>query len=184
MSEVMTALATITALPVQGMLTIRGALGDADFAHAIQNVTGMELPVERAITTSGSQSLAWMSPDELLLLCLHADAAKTAADLSTAFTGQFAMAVEVSDARAVFDITGPQAREVLAKLAPVDLAPGVFEPGEMRRTRLAQVAAAFWMTGPDSFRLIAFRSVAQYVEDLLSTAAKPGTQVGYFTPAP
>jgi sarcosine oxidase subunit gamma len=92
--------------------------------------------------------------------------------------------VEVSDARAVFDVIGPHVREVLAKLAPVDLAPGVFEPGEMRRTRLAQVAAAFWMTGPDSFRVIAFQSVAQYVEDLLKTAAKPGTQVGYFTPAP
>ncbi|MFT5363958.1 MAG: hypothetical protein ACI9VX_001584, partial [Dinoroseobacter sp.] len=35
-----------------------------------------------------------------------------------------------------------------------------------------------------SFRVIAFQSVAQYVEDLLKTAAKPGTQVGYFTPAP
>lgn len=184
MSEVMTPLAQITALPVQGMLTIRGTLADADFTNAIQSVTGLDLPAQRAIITSGDQALAWMSPDELLLLCPHAEAAKTAAGLTSAFADQFAMAVEVSDARAAFDIIGPHAREVLAKLAPVDLAPGVFEPGEMRRTRLAQVAAAFWMTGPDSFRVIAFQSVAQYVEDLLKTAAKPGTRVGYFTPAP
>lgn len=180
MSNVLSALAEITALPPQGMVTIRGALAEAAFADAVQSTTGIAVPDMRRITTDADRALAWMSPDELLLMCPHEQAASLAKALTEAFGDQFAMAVEVSDARAVFDIEGPLAREVLAKLAPVDLAPGVFEPGEMRRTRLAQVAAAFWMTGPDSFRLIAFRSVAQYVEDLLKTAAKPGTQVGLF----
>ena len=184
MSNVLSPLAQITALPPQGMVTIRGALSDAAFAEAVQAVTGIAVPDMCRIATDEDRALAWMSPDELLLMCPHEQAASHAKSLSAAFGDQYAMAVEVSDARAVFDIQGPQAREVLAKLSPVDLAPGVFEPGEMRRTRLAQVAAAFWMTGPDSFRLTAFRSVAQYVEDLLSTAAKPGTQVGYFIPAP
>ncbi len=180
MSDTLTPLATITALPPTGMVTIRGTLADPAFADAVQTVTGIAVPDTRQITTQGDRALGWMSPDELLLVCPHAEASDLAGQLGGAFGDQFAMAVEVSDARAVFDIKGPQAREVLAKLAPVDLAPGVFEPGELRRTRLAQVAAAFWMTGSDSFRLIAFRSVAQYVEDLLNTAAKPGSQVGLF----
>jgi sarcosine oxidase subunit gamma len=180
MSDTMTPLATITALPPLGMVTIRGALADAAFADAVHTVTGIAVPDTRRITPQDDRALGWMSPDELLLICPHAEAPELTTALTQAFGTQFAMAVEVSDARAVFDIDGPHAREVLAKLAPVDLAPGVFEPGELRRTRLAQVAAAFWMTGPQGFRLIAFRSVAQYVEDLLTTAAKPGTQVGLF----
>ncbi len=52
------------------------------------------------------------------------------------------LAADVSDARAVFRIEGAKADQVLAKLCPVDLA--TLEPGELRRTRAAQVAAAFW----------------------------------------
>lgn len=180
MSDVMAPLATVTALPAQGMITIRGNLKDARFADAVHAVTGCEMPGQRRILHNADRSLAWMSPDELLCLCPKDEAGVAALALTKAFGDQFAMAVEVSDARAVFDIEGSQMREVLAKLAPVDMAPGQFEPGEIWRTRLAQVAGAFWMTGPEAARVICFRSVAQYVEDLLSMAAKPGSQVGYF----
>jgi hypothetical protein len=74
------------------------------------------------------------------------------------------------------------AREALAKLCPVDLAPGVFEAGEMRRTRLAQVPAAFWWE-EDGFTLVCFRSVAQYAFDVLKGAADGAARVGHFTDA-
>jgi len=77
-------------------------------------------------------------------------------------------------------VRGPHAREVMAKLAPVDLAPAAFTPGMFRRTRMAQVPAAFWMPEEDVFRVVCFRSVAQYVFDLLSIAAQPGSEVGAF----
>ena len=35
----------------------------------------------------------------------------------------------MSDARAVFQVSGPSAREVMAKLCPVDLSPEAFKPG-------------------------------------------------------
>ena len=88
--------------------------------------------------------------------------------------------MNVSDARAVFRIKGPNTREVLAKLAPVDLSPQAFGPGMIRRTRLAQVPAAFWMEDTDTAQLVCFRSVAQYVFDLLKTAAQPGSEVGFY----
>lgn len=49
-----------------------------------------------------------------------------------------------------------------------------------RRTRLAQVPAALRMVDDETFEVICFRSVAQYVFDLLKVAGQPGSEVGFF----
>lgn len=161
-----------------GMITLRGDLGGKAMARAVKAATGLGLPGQRAILSEGARAVAWMSPDELLILCPHAGAAALAAQMAAALAGEHALAVDVSDARARFRISGAGAREVLAKGAPVDLSPGVFGQGEIRRTRLGQVAAAFWMSGPEAFDLVCFRSVGDYVEAWLKAAASPGSLPG------
>lgn len=164
-----------------GMITLRGDFSSAVFQKAVgEGAEGAGVPETRQITTAGDSAVAWMSPDELLIICPHAEAPARAAALAQALSGEHALAVNVSDARAVFDLTGAGSREVLAKLCPVDFAPGAFKQGEIRRTRMAQVAAAVWMTGPDSFRVVCFRSVAAYVFGLLQASAQPGSEVGVF----
>ena len=170
---------TVTEAGRVGMVSLRGDLADAGFAKAVKRVTGLDLPGQRQILGEGPR-LAWMSPDELLLFCAADEAPGQAAALADALSGQHALVADVSDARAVFHVEGAACREVIAKLSPADVAPGVFGPGEMRRTRLAQVPAAFHMTSGTAFEVIAFRSVARYVFDLLSNAAKPGSAVGHF----
>ena len=171
---------SISQVSSQGMITLRGELGAPSLTEAVRAATGLSVPQQRQIVGDGDRAGAWMSPDELLLLVPYADAAALAAKLSVQLQASHALVTEVSDARALFVIEGAGAREVLAKLAPVDLAPGRFEPGVFRRTRLAQVPCAFWMPEPDIFHLIAFRSVADYVADLLQTAACSGGEVAYF----
>jgi sarcosine oxidase subunit gamma len=39
---------------------------------------------------------------------------------------------------------------------------------------MAQIAAAVWMEADETLRVICFRSVARYAQDLLSTAAHAG----------
>ena len=90
------------------------------------------------------------------------------------------LVADVSDARAVIALSGAGAREVLAKGAPVDMAQDRFGPAEIRRTRLGQVAVAFWMTGPETFELVCFRSVAGFVFDWLTVAAQPGSLPEHF----
>ena len=68
----------------------------------------------------------------------------------------------------------------MAKLAPVDVSPNAFLAGTFRRTRMAQVPAAFWMQDEGTFEVICFRSNAQYMFDLLKVAAQPGSGVDYF----
>ncbi|NRB34086.1 MAG: sarcosine oxidase subunit gamma [Rhodobacteraceae bacterium] len=181
MSEVTSALAeasfsgiaTIRDCGLAGMITIRGTLADKGFAAAVTKATGCTIPSARGVEAG---TLAWMSPDEVLWLCDHADAATQADALADALSGQHAMVTNVSDARALFAVEGPNAREVLAKLCPADVSPAAFGPGRLIRSHLGQVPAAMWQTEDGVFHVICFRSVAQYVFDLLSVAAQPGSE--------
>ncbi len=166
---------TVSRAAPAGMIALRADLAAEATAAAVQSAVGLVPPKTREIKIGKKGSVAWMSPDELLLICDHDKAPALVAGLEQALAGQQHLAADVSDARALFRIEGRGAREVLAKGAPVDLAPGAFAPGEIRRTRLGQVAAAFWMTGEDAFELICFRSVAEFVETWLQTAVLPGS---------
>lgn len=121
-----------------------------------------------------------MSPDELLIVTTYEGVDAKVADLSAALAGEHALAVNVSDARAYFTLSGSAAREVLAKVAPVDFAVDQFAPGDFRRTRLAQVASAFWLDDTGVFHIVCFRSVGEYVFNLLKTSADSNAPVGVY----
>ena len=173
-------LARIEDCGLQGMITLRGDLADKALVKAASAASGARVPGQREAQVKGDSGLVWMSPDELLVLCPYGEVGKRAAAMAQALAGTHALAVNVSDARAVLRVTGAAAREVLAKLCPVDLAPQSFAPGQIRRTRLAQVPAALWMDSDDSFRIVCFRSVAQYAFDVLKAAANSQSAVGVF----
>lgn len=171
--------ATVTEMGLCGMITVRGDFADATFAAAITSATGAALPEQRKVTTKNDHAVAWMSPDELLIMLPHGDADNVVATLSNALSDAHALVANVSDARAVFTVSGAGARDALAKLAPVDFGTDIFTLGDIRRSRLAQVPAAFWLSDEDTFTVVAFRSVAQYVFDVLSASVKEGGEVGF-----
>lgn len=189
MSEPVTALggasaegiARISEGALQGMITVRGDLAARAVQKAVTGVAGVDVPGPGQANFSDAYGICWMSPDELLVLCPYDAVDANVAKMQDKLSDAHAMVVNVSDARAVFSVAGPAAREVMAKLAPVDLSPEAFTPGMFRRTRLAQAPAAFWMQDADAFRIVCFRSHAQYVFDLLKTAAHPASAVGFYT---
>jgi len=157
-----------------GMITLRAKPDAAGLAKAVKAAVGTGLPGVRQIVTEGDRACGWMSPDEYLLVMPYAAVAGALEAIGKAMAGAHHLAVDVSDARAVFRVEGAKADQVLAKLSPVDFAR--LEPGELRRTRAAQVAAALWREG-DGFTVVCFRSVARYVFDLLASGAKPGSEL-------
>lgn len=173
----MSDLVHITEMAPQGMITLRA--DPTVSGPAVSSVLSLPMPETRCVTMSGARKLAWMSPDELMLLVPSSETADTIAGLRQALVGQHHLLQDVSDIRAMFSITGANARDVLAKLVPADLHPDSFGAGEMRRSRLAQIPCAFWLED-DGFRLLCFRSVAQYALDLLQEAALDDAPVGYF----
>ncbi|WP_316015635.1 sarcosine oxidase subunit gamma [Roseobacter sp. HKCCA0434] len=168
---------TVQDAGLTGMVAIRGDFGADAFRSAVSDVTGHAMPDTRGMVGDATGGLAWMSPDELMLFCGYAEAEMLAAKLREALAGTHHMVTVLSDARAVIRLHGDTVREVLAKGAPVDMA--TFGTGEIRRTRLGQVAVAFWLTGEDAAELVCFRSVAGFVFEWLSTAARKGGRVGY-----
>lgn len=173
-------LVDIAELPPRGMVTLRGDLSAAKLRKAAAALAGVDFPGPRGASVSGERGLLWLSPDEVMVLLPRDEAAAGVVTLSKALAGTHHMAADVSDARSLFRLSGGPVREVLAKLTPSDLHPDAFAPGEVRRTRLAQVAAAFWMTDADTVEVMAFRSVARYVFDLLANAADPAARVDHF----
>jgi sarcosine oxidase, subunit gamma len=173
-------LASIEDCGLQGMITLRGDLSNRTFKVGANKAGGVKMPARGMANVNGECGLCWMSPDELLVLCPYGDVQARLDALNDRLGVLFAMAVNVSDARAMLRVSGPASREVLAKLCPVDMSPSAFRPGHFRRTRLAQVPAAFWIDKDESIRIICFRSVAGYVFDLLGSAAQEGSDVGYF----
>jgi sarcosine oxidase subunit gamma len=171
--------ATVREVPAPGMIALKGDLSSPAVAAAVRAVTDCAVPGLRRIEAAGAARAGWMAPDELLLILPRGKVAGALATIAERLAGAHHLAADVSDMRAMFRLDGPGAREALAKLAPVDLAPGAFEPGELRRTRLAQVPAAFWME-EGGVTLVCFRSVARYAFDLLAGAAAPGGEVGHF----
>lgn len=157
-------IAEVARLAPPPMVAIRADLSDPRLAAALGG------PVPGVRQAAGG--VLWMAPDELLVM------GGDAAALAAALAGLHATVADVSDLRAVLALRGAAARDVLAKLCPVDF--GAFPPGTLRRTRAAQVAALVWHVEPDDWRLLTLRSVADYAWALLTTAARPGGEVGLY----
>ena len=169
---------TVRDLGAVGMITLRGDLADPKLQSVAGEISGQGIPEPGKCQVSGLRGLCWMSPDELLILTPRDAVAAAVARIDTALIGQHYLAVDVSDARTVLAVEGAGAAEVLAKLAPVDLHPDHFPVGAFRRTRLGQIAGAFWRE-EGRFVVVCYRSVGDYALRLLTASAKAGP-VGHF----
>lgn len=161
--------ATVREIGPLGMVTLRARPDLPGLAEAVRAATGCDLPAQRRIVLNGGKAAAWMSPDEWLLLGRREDVPGMLAQIAAALGQGHHLAVDVSDARAVFRVEGPKAADVLSRLCPVDFP--MLAPDEIRRTRLAQVACALWRDG-DGMTVVTFRSVARYAFDVLKNSSQ------------
>ncbi|MEL7344221.1 MAG: sarcosine oxidase subunit gamma family protein, partial [Pseudomonadota bacterium] len=159
---------------LRGMITIRGDLTATRIKAAVTGVAGVAFPGQGEASCVDDKGILWMSPDEVMVLCAYGERDATLQAVQNKIGADHSLAVDVSDARAIFQLSGDEGalRETLAKLTPADVSPSALPTGRFRRTRLAQIPCAFWFRDPQTVELIVFRSVAQYAFDLLENAAK------------
>lgn len=180
---------SVSEVAPRAMITLRGDFRDESFRTAVTDAAsgafpgeGIAFPFAGSATWDGTRGLLWMSPDELLMVLPWGDQEPALALLADRLSGTHHLAVDVSDARAVFAVEGPGLRDVLARLTPADMSRGAFEPGRVRRTRLAQIAAALWMQDETRVEVLCFRSVTKYAHNLLLNAAQSGPVGFHHTP--
>ena len=165
---------------LRGMITVRGDLASTNIKNAATGVTGVDFPGQGEAKCVGETGILWLSPDEIMVLCPWAERNAALTQIRTTLGPAHSLVADVSDARAVFTLSGPDGalRDTLAKLTPANLSPQELPVGRLRRTRLAQIPGAFWFRDTQTVELIVFRSVARYAFDLLSNAA--ATPVGHY----
>lgn len=123
----------------RAIVNIRGNGKDPAFLQAVKAVTGADLPVKPNTTTqAGEFRLLWLGPTEYWVTAPAGSEEKLVADLRQAFTGQHAAVIDVSESRTVISISGPDAREILARGCSLDLHPRVFGPGQCAQTGLTK----------------------------------------------
>jgi sarcosine oxidase gamma subunit len=146
-------------------ITIRHFPGDASAAEAVrtQGLVWSNLPGE----LSGSEPwLAWRSPNETIALGFTA--APIQAVLAALAPGRSAsaMAANLSDALAVFELHGPRIDEWLAHLVDASSIPR--DPGRCSRSRLADAAVMLLRLQADRLWLVVDGPVATYLENWLA----------------
>jgi sarcosine oxidase subunit gamma len=166
---------------LQGMITLRGDLGSEALAKAVKAAVGVAMPGIGMVNSGKKGAVAWMSPDELLLMLDYATADAVVAKLDKALAGSHMLAVNVSDARAVFKLEGAAIRDVLAKGSPANMSAQALGINTLRRTRLGQLPVAFWLDTDKTATVICFRSVGEHVFNWLTNAAQKGALPKYYT---
>ncbi|MBI2253647.1 MAG: sarcosine oxidase subunit gamma [Proteobacteria bacterium] len=146
------------------IVNIRGDGGDA-FKAAVRSVTGAELPVTPNTTAAaGDFRILWLGPTEWWVVSANVDSAKLADDLRQAFNGQHAAVIDVSESRTVINVSGPSARDVLARGCSLDLHPRVFGPGQCAQTGLTKANILLDQVSDNpSYDIYILKSFADYL---------------------
>lgn len=148
-------------------------------AERIGTAIGVMLPHQPGeVATTGDLTVLWLGPDEWLVVGPESESARVQNTLNEALGEDFGAVTDVSAQRTVIEVSGPYARDVLAKGCAIDLHPRAFGPGQCAQTLLARAQVILVCrdaTAPgDSlmgYWLMVRSSFARYLADWLADAA-------------
>ena len=144
---------------------------------AIQAAYGVALPAKPGRIEGNGISFVWAGPDQWLAISERAGTRDLETELIGALTG-LASVVDHSDGRVVIRISGPRARDVLAKGVPVDLDPRAFGPGDVAITHASHIGVILWqLDNTPTYEVALFRSYADTFAHWIEEAAEEFTSV-------
>ena len=163
----------ISERPFQGHLNLRGDLEDAGFMSAVESVLGFGLPTgPNTVAANGELLALWLGPDEWHVVTPPAAQTPILDSFEAALNGTHFAVTDVTGGQTVITVSGPCARDVLAKGCPLDLHPTAFKPADCAQTLLAKANVLIRCVDdtPPSFELIVRRSFAEYTALWLNDA--------------
>lgn len=160
--------------PPPALINVRGAGDDVAFAAAVGGATGVALPVEaNRFATSGDVSIAWLGPDEWLIIAPGGQEGALCTAMESALEGRHHAVTDVSANRSVFRLSGTGVRDLLAAGSPFDFHPRNFAAGDCTQTVLARTGAIILQRDDaPSYDILVRRSFARYLWQWLETAAR------------
>lgn len=124
---------------------------EAAASTALKALIGAEIPAPNRSTGRDGARVVWTGAGQAMVI-------GTAVDPSLA---QHAALTDQSDAWVTFRLQGQGVEDVLARLTPLDLNPGVFKKGHAGRSQLGHMNAVFLKVAADAFQIMVFRSMAR-----------------------
>jgi methylglutamate dehydrogenase subunit D len=126
----------------------------------VREAFGLSLPVSPMYVTDGSTAFVWAGPGHWLAVAESDDSLTFEASLR-ARLHDCASICGQSDGRAIIRISGPNARDALAKIVPIDLHPREFGPGHAAVTLAGHMGVHLWqIDAVPSYDIAVFRSLA------------------------
>lgn len=145
-------------------------------AEAVNSAYGVELPMTARRVAEGDLAIVWAGPEKWLALAQGKG--DLAASLAATLAGMAAVS-DQGDGRCVLAVSGPRARDVLAKGLPIDLHPRVFRPGDTALTRAAHIDLQIWqLDDVPAYEIAVLRSFGRsFWRWLAASAAEYGYEV-------
>jgi sarcosine oxidase subunit gamma len=140
-------LATLTPGPITSVAPFRGQ--EKALAKALKAL-GLAFPEPGQIVSAGAARLVWTGRGQAFLLGAAPDGLAPHAALTDQTDGWAALSLE-----------GAGAEAVLARIVPVDVRASAFPPGRSARVPFNHMASVLMRTGPETFEVLVFRSMAR-----------------------
>lgn len=158
---------------IVSMIARRGGLDS--LRSAVRGQFGVELPDKPQLLHGSSISFLWCGHQQWFTM------SEESTDLFAVLqkcVGKSASLSDQSDSRLIVELSGPETRAVLAKLAPIDVHPNVFSIGATALTLIEHVGGQITRTGGETYELMVFRSFADSVlHAVLAAGAEFGIEV-------
>jgi sarcosine oxidase subunit gamma len=156
---------------VSDKINLRCKPDNTFIVKALERVIGTTLPTEaNRFNASGLRSVVWCGPDEWLLLAESGVAEIIIAALDNAEAGHVAV-TNVSDSLGGLNLSGPHARDVLAKHCALDFHASAFTPGMAQQSLLSHAGVNILCQGENEFLIIGRTSFMPYIASLMMDAA-------------
>ncbi len=170
------------ALPAEGS-DPAVALGELKFAEQIgvrvkppvaAYLAGVPLPMQpNRVASMRELRTLWLGPDEWLVTAPEGVAPDLLGRLSRALAGRHAAVNDLSASRAIIEVSGVRARDLLAKGCGLDLHPRAFGPGQCAQTLFAKLPVIIdQLSAAPLYRLFVRRSSARWLARWLIDAAE------------
>lgn len=135
-----------------------------DFEARLAAVVGTLPAKVQQAEVNGAHTLFRLGPAQFWIVGPETD------DIAARLHGQCAV-TPLSSSRVRITVEGAPARQVLAKLIPVDLHPSVFVPGSVALTGIHHTPVTVHCTGENGFDIYVMRTFALTVWEVVTDAA-------------
>ena len=155
-----------------GLATVAARRGNADaLSQPVASAYGVDLPTSSRVSQGSQVSFVGYGPGQWLAVSESLANEALARELSAKLAG-LASISDQTGGRTVLRLSGPHARDVLAKGLPIDLDPRAFPLGSAATSAISHMGVQLWqLDDTRSYDLAIFRSVSESFWSWLTASA-------------